>query len=184
MAKQLKTPEQDGEDGKASIVIPHGVLFRKHEQRYRKPMLENDMVEAIVGLPENLFQNNSIPSAVLVLNTNKPADREGEVQFIHAADEDFYDELSNQNQLTEEGLDHIVKNFQDWTTEERVSRTVGIDKIRENDYNLNIALYVDTTEPEEDIDVKSELAKLRDLQAERNKIEAQMTQHMEALNYE
>jgi len=184
IAKQLKRPDQDGEAGKASIVIPHGVLFRKHEQRYRKPMLENDMVEAIVGLPENLFQNNSIPSAVLVLNTDKPTDREGEVQFIHAADEDFYDELSNQNQLTEEGLDHIVGNFRDWTTEERVSRTVRMDEIRENDYNLNIALYVDTTEPEEDIDVEEELAKLRELQAERNDIEAQMTQHMEALNYE
>jgi type I restriction enzyme M protein len=184
MAKQLKTPEQDGEGGKAAIVIPHGVLFRKHEQRYRKPMLENDMVEAIVGLPENLFQNNSIPSALLVLNTDKPADREGEVQFIHAADEDFYDELSNQNQLTEDGLDHIVGNFGDWVTEERVSRTVEMDEIRENDYNLNIALYVDTTEPEEDIDVEEELAKLRELQAERDEIEAQMTQHMEALNYE
>jgi type I restriction enzyme M protein len=147
-------------------------------------MLENDMVEAIVGLPENLFQNNSIPSAILVLNTDKPADREGEVQFIHAADEDFYDELSNQNQLTEEGLDHIVGNFRDWTTEERVSRTVRMDEIRENDYNLNIALYVDTTEPEEDIDVEEELAKLRELQAERDEIEAQTTQHMEALNYE
>jgi type I restriction enzyme M protein len=184
MAKQLKTPEQDGEGGKAAIVIPHGVLFRKHEQRYRKPMLENDMVEAIVGLPENLFQNVGIPSAILVLNTDKPADREGEVQFIHAADEDFYDELSNQNQLTEEGLDHIVGNFRNWATEERVSRTVSMDEIRENDYNLNIALYVDTTEPEEDIDVEKELAKLRELQAERNEIEAQMTQHMEALNYE
>jgi type I restriction enzyme M protein len=184
MAKQLKTPEQDGEGGKAAIVIPHGVLFRKHEQRYRKPMLEKDMVEAIVGLPENLFQNNSIPSAVLVLNTDKPADRKSEVQFIHAADEDFYDELSNQNQLTEEGLDHIVRNFRDWTTEERVSRTVRMDEIRENDYNLNIALYVDTTEPEEDIDVEEELAKLRELQAERDEIESQMTQHMEALDYE
>jgi type I restriction enzyme M protein len=184
IAKQLKTPEQDDEDGKAAIVIPHGVLFRKHEGRYRKPMLENDMVEAIVGLPENLFQNNSIPSAVLVLNTDKPTDREGEVQFIHAADEDFYRDESNQNVLTEDGLDHIIENFRDWTTEERVSRTVGMDEIRENDYNLNIALYVDTTEPEEDIDVEEELANLRELQAERDEIEAQMTQHMEALNYE
>jgi type I restriction enzyme M protein len=86
--------------------------------------------------------------------------------------------------LTDDGLDHIIENFRDWTTEERMSRTVGMDEIRENDYNLNIALYVDTTEPEEDIDVEEELAKLRELQAERNEIEAQMTQHMEALNYE
>jgi len=184
IAKQLKTPEKDDDDGKAAIVIPHGVLFRKHESRYREPMLENDLVEAIVGLPENLFQNNSIPSAILVLNTDKPAEREGEVQFIHAADEDFYEELSNQNELTEDGLDHIIENFRGWKTEERVSRTVSLTEIRENDYNLNIALYVDTTEPEEDIDVEEELAKLRELQAERDEIESQMNQHMEALSYE
>ncbi|MFP8952839.1 N-6 DNA methylase [Natrialbaceae archaeon A-arb3/5] len=184
MAKQLKMPDKDGTGGKAAIVIPHGVLFRKHESRYRKPMLENDMVEAIVGLPENLFQNNSIPSAILVLNTDKPADRADEVQFVHAADEAFYRDESNQNVLTEDGLDHIVENFREWATEERVSRTVSIEEIQENDYNLNIALYVDTTEPEEDIDVKEELAKLRELQAERDKIEATMSEHMEALNYE
>ena len=184
MAKQLKHPEQDGTGGKAAIVIPHGVLFRKHEQRYRKPMLENDMVEAIVGLPENLFQNNSIPSAVLVLNTDKSEERESEVQFIHAADDDFYEELSNQNELTEDGLDHIVENFRGWTTEGRVSRTVSLDEIRENEYNLNVALYVDTTEPEEEIDVEEELAKLRKLKTERDEIESRMNQHMEALNYE
>lgn len=185
MAKQLKRPHLDGTGGKAAIVIPHGVLFRKHEQRYRKPMLEDhDMVEAIVGLPENLFQNNSIPSAILVLNTDKPEEREDEVQFIHAADEDFYRELSNQNELTDEGVAHVVENFCEWTTEERVSRTVSLDEIRENDYNLNIALYVDTTEPEEDIDVAEELETLRELQAERDKIEARMDQHMEVLNYE
>ncbi|SDZ84321.1 type I restriction enzyme M protein [Haloplanus vescus] len=184
MAKQLKRPEEDGSGGKAAIVIPHGVLFRKHESRYREYMLEENMVEAVVGLPENLFQNNSIPSAVLVLNTDKPAEREGEVQFIHAADEAFYEELSNQNELTEDGLNHIIENFRGWTTEERVSRTVSLDEIRENDYNLNIALYVDTTEPEEDIDVTEELAKLRELQAERDEIEATMSEHMEALNYE
>jgi Type I restriction-modification system methyltransferase subunit len=147
-------------------------------------MLDNDMVEAIVGLPENLFQNNSIPSAILVLNTDKSAEREDEVQFIHAADEAFYEELSNQNELTEDGLSHIIENFRGWTTEERVSRTVSLDEIRENDYNLNIALYVDTTEPEENIDVQEELAKLRELQAERDEIESTMSQHMEALNYE
>ncbi|MWV38386.1 class I SAM-dependent DNA methyltransferase [Natrialba sp. INN-245] len=184
IAKQLKTPEKDGVGGKAAIVIPHGVLFRKHEGRYREAMLENDMVEAIVGLPENLFQNNSIPSAILVLNTDKPGEHTGEVQFVHAADEDFYEELSNQNELTEDGIDHVLENFREWTTEERVSRTVELEEIRENDYNLNIALYVDTTEPEEDIDVEEELAKLRELQAERDELEATMTEHMEALNYE
>lgn len=185
MAKQLKDPDRgDERGGKAAIVIPHGVLFRKHEARYRSHMLEEDMVEAIVGLPENLFQNVSIPSAILVLNTDKPTERENEVQFIHAADEDFYRELSNQNELTDEGLDHIVENFRGWTTEERVSRTVSLDEIQENDNNLNIALYVDTTELEEEIHVEEELRRLRDLQVERDEFESQMNQHMEALNYE
>ena len=170
--------------GQAAIVIPHGVLFRKYESRYREPMLEGDLVEAVIGLPENLFQNNSIPSAILVLNRDKPAEREGEVLFVHAADEAFYEELSNQNELTEEGLDHITENFDGWTTEERVSRAVPIEEIRENDYNLNIALYVDTTKPEEPIDVAEELTKLRGLQEERDEIETQLNEHMEALGYE
>jgi type I restriction enzyme M protein len=178
MANQLN------ETGQAAIVIPHGVLFRKHESRYREPMIEQDMVEAVIGLPENLFQNNSIPSAVLVLNDDKPEEREDEVLFVHAADEDFYRDESNQNILTDEGIAHVVKNFRDWETEERVSRAVPREEIRENDYNLNIALYVDTTEPEEDIDVSEELAALRELQAERDEIESRMDEHMEVLGYE
>ena len=178
MAHQLN------DTGQAAIVIPHGVLFRKYEGRYREPMLEQDMVEAVVGLPENLFQNNSIPSAILLLNRDKPEERKDEVLFVHAADEAFYRELSNQNELTEDGLDHITRNFNEWTTEERVSRAVPIEEIRENDYNLNIALYVDTTEPEEDIDVAEELTKLRNLQEERNEIESQLTDYMQALGYE
>jgi type I restriction enzyme M protein len=184
MASQLKTPEKDGTGGKAAIVIPHGVLFRKHESRYREPMIENDMIEAIVGLPENLFQNVSIPSAILVLNTDKPEEREDEVLFVHAADEDFYRDESNQNILTDDGIAHVVENFRDWETEERVSRAVPREEIRENDYNLNIALYVDTTEPEEDIDVSEELAALRELQEERDEIESRMDEHMEVLGYE
>jgi type I restriction enzyme M protein len=178
MAAQLN------ETGQAAIVIPHGVLFRKYEGRYREPMLENDLVEAVVGLPANLFQNNSIPSAILVLNKEKPPEREGEVLFLHAADEAFYEELSNQNQLTDAGLDHIVENVSNWAMEERVSRAVPIEEIRENDYNLNIALYVDTTEPEEPIDVAEELTKLRELQNEREEIESRLGDYMEELGYE
>ncbi|WP_338740764.1 class I SAM-dependent DNA methyltransferase [Haloplanus salilacus] len=185
MAEQLKDPERgDDSGGKAAIVIPNGVLFRKHEAKYREYMLENDMVEAVVALPENLFQNVPIPSAILVLNTDKPAERENEVQFIHADDEAFYQDESSQNILIDEGLDHIVENFNNWTSEERVSRTVSLDEIRENDYNLNVALYVDTTEPEEEINVQEELGKLRELQAERDEIENKMNQHMGVLNYE
>jgi len=167
------------------------VLFRTHEQRYREPMVKRDLVEAIIGLPKDLFQNNSIPTSILVLNEDKPAEREDEVLFLHAAenhavDEPFFRDVlnSNQNELTEAGVERIVGNYHNWTTEEKVSRTVSTEEIQRNDYNLNIALYVDTTEPEDDIKVAEELADLRELQQERAEIEARLDQHMEALNYE
>jgi len=183
------------EKGRMACVIPHGVLFRKYEKKFRKGMLEGEgeefdgnIVEAIIGLPENLFQNNSIPSGVLVINRDKPEEKKDEVLFVHAGDNknghEFYQELSNQNELTEEGIDHIVDNFRDWKAEEQVSRAVPLQEIRENDYNLNIALYIDTTEPEEDIDVSEELQKLHDLEEEYQGIRETMEKHMEALDYE
>lgn len=178
MAEQLK------EDGQAAIVVPHGVLFRKHESLFREYLIKQDLIEAVVGLPENLFQNVSIPSAILVLNAEKPERRKEQIQFIHAADEEFYKELSNQNQLLDDGIDRITEIFKDWETVERRARTVDHDEVHENDENLNIALYVDTTEPEEDINVEEELAELRKLQEERNEIESRLTQYMEKLNYE
>ena len=185
LAKQLN------ESGRAAIVVPNGVLFRKHEQRYRKPMVERDLVEAVIGLPGNLFQNNSIPTSIFILNADKPAERKEEILFLHAADnhavdDPFYQDVANssQNELTEGGIKHIIRNYHDWTTEERVSRTVSHEEIREYDYNLNIALYVDTTEPKEDINVAKELAEFRELQQDRAEIEARFDQYMEALNYE
>lgn len=174
---------QLNETGRAAIVIPHGVLFRKYEKRYRQPMLEQDLVEAVIGLPANLFQNNTIPSAILLLNRNKAEERSGETMFLHADDEAFYEELSNQNKLTEDGISHIVETVEKWETEERVSRAVELDEIRENDFNLNIALYVDTTEPKEEIDVTEELKKLRKLQGERDEVEARLDKYMRELEY-
>ena len=167
--------------GKMACVIPHGVLFRKHESKFREPMLDNDLVEAVIGLPENLFQNNSIPSALLIVNKDKPEKRKDGVLFIHAADEEFYKELSNQNELTEDGIKEIVEKYRSWETEERVSRVVDIEEIRENDYNLNIALYVDTTEPEEDVDVLKQYKHLKQLQRERKNIEKRVHEDIKTL---
>lgn len=180
------------ETGRMGVVVPHGVLFRSRaEKRIRKGILEDDRVEAVIGLTDNLFQNNSIPCAILVLNKEKPEERQGKVQFIHAADQELqksgvkiYRELSNQNQLLEEGIEKIVDTFRSFKDEEKHSRVVDLDEIRENDYNLNIALYVDTTEPGEDIDVGKELQELKELQQERKKIGKRMRKHMEILEYE
>ena len=179
----LHMVEQLKEDGQLAVVVPHGVLFRSNEQKFRQPLLEADLFEAVIGLPGNLFQNNSIPCAIIVMNRDKQSEREGQVLFLHADDKDFYRELSNQNELTDDGVDHIVENFNEWKTEERVSRVVDLDELRENDYNLNIALYVDTTEPEEPIDVAEEYEKLETLQSRREAIEERLDEYVEELGY-
>lgn len=160
IAKQLNRPNLDGTGGKAAIVIPHGVLFRKYEMAYREYMLEHDIVEAVIGLPENLFPHMAIPSAILVLNTDKPPEKEGEIQFIHAADPDFYEELRNQNRLTDDGIDRIVSLVKDNTTRYSISRTARIEEIRENDYNLNITFYVDGVDLREGQALNRGLSKL------------------------
>jgi type I restriction enzyme M protein len=177
MVKQLN------DNGKMAVVTPNGILFRAHESKFREPMIEQDIVEGIIGLPSNLFQNNTIPVAILVVNKNKPKERKDEVLFLNADDESFYKKKSNQNELTQEGIKHIVYNFKLWKTEKKVSRVVKKHEIAVNVYNFNIALYIDTTEPEEEIDVKKELKKLKKLQKERKKIEKIIDKHMEILGF-
>lgn len=169
------------DQGRAAVVVPHGVLFRNRESRYREAMVEDDLVEAIIGLPSNLFQNVTLPSAVLVLNKDKSEEREGEVQFIHAADEEFYVERSNHNDLTPKGRDRIVSTFGSWSTKDGMSSTVPIEEIAAHDYNLNISLYVDTTESEEEIDTPDALRELESRIERREEVESRRREHMEVL---
>lgn len=172
-------------DGRLATLIPHGVLFRNSSQEYRQKIIEEDWLEAIVGLPENLFESTSIPSGILVLNKDKPEEREGEVLFINADQEDkFYNDTgSNRNLLLEEGIEKIENIHQNWKTIERTSRTVPNKEIKENDYNLNIALYVDTTEPQPEIDVGEKLQEYQQLDEEYKQLQDQFNNYMNQLNY-
>jgi type I restriction enzyme M protein len=172
--------------GQLATVIPHGILFRNGDKKYREYMIENDMIEAVIGLPEDLFEATGIPSGILVLNKNKPDEREGQVMFFNADHEDrfFYDTGSSRTKLLDGGISEIKEMFDSWSDEERVCRVVSNDEIRENEYNMNIALYVDTTEPQEDIDVRDTLASVRDIEHEYQQLNQQFTQYMQQLNYE
>ncbi len=174
------------DDGQLATVIPHGVLFRNGDQDYREYMIENDLVEAVIGLPESLFEATGIPSGILVLNNDKPKERKGEVMFFNADHEDrfYYDTGSSRTQLLEDGVDEIKSMFDDWDDEERVCRVVKTDEIEENEYNMNIALYVDTTEPQEDISVEDTLSTIHDLETEYESLNNQLTTYMQQLNYE
>lgn len=176
---------QLNDDGELATVIPHGILFRNGDQKYREHMIQQDMVEAVVGLPEDLFESTGIPSAILVLNKDKPEEREGEVMFFNANHEDrfFYDTGSSRTKLLEDGISELKSMFNSWEDEERVCRVVEADEIEENEYNMNIALYVDTTEPQEDISVEDTLDSIHDLETQYTELNQQLQQYMHQLDY-
>lgn len=168
--------------GMIGVVMPHGVLFRSaSEGKIRKALLEEDFFEAIIGLAPNLFYGAAISAAIIIFNRNKQKERKNKVLFIHAAK--FYEAGKNQNKLRDQDIEEIVKTYDEYKTVERFSRVVSMDEIRENDYNLNISRYVDITEPEPKIDVKEALAKLRELEKQRDEAEKEMNKHLKELGY-
>ena len=139
-------------EGKMGVVVPHGVLFRgSSEKRIRKGILEDDLLEAVIGLPSALFYGTGIPAALLIINKNKSAERKGKVLFINGELE--YQEDKNQNRLREQDIQHILSVYDAFVDEKRYSKIVNMDEIQENDYNLNIRRYADTSPPPEPFDV-------------------------------
>jgi len=170
------------EDGMLGVVLPHGVLFRGGaEGKVRKGMLEDDLIEAVVGLGPNLFYGSGIPACIMVVNRAKPEEREGKVLFMHGAEELV--EGKAQNHLSDDNVERLTGAYHAWQDEERFCRVVGLEEIEKNDFNLNIPRYVDTTEPEEPVDVEEELAVLKDLMAERGRAERKMFGYLEELGY-
>src|SRR5690554_6763329 len=145
--------------GVMGVVMPHGVLFRgASEKAIRQGILSDDLLEAVVGLPAALFYGTGIPACLLIINKNKPAERKGKVLFINSELE--YEEGKNQNKLRQQDIEKIVQtfdgSFSDGTAEiKRYSKVVTLAEIAENDYNLNIRRYADTSPPPEIFDVRA-----------------------------
>ena len=141
-------------EGKMGVVVPHGVLFRgSSEKEIRKGILEDDLLEAAIGLPSALFYGTGIPAALLIINKKKPVERKRKVLFINSELE--YQEGKNQNKLRDEDIQHVMDIYDAYEDERRYSKVVEMDEIRENDYNLNIRRYADTSPPPEQFDVKA-----------------------------
>lgn len=170
-------------DGMLGVVLPHGILFRGGaEGKIRKGLLEDDLVEAVIGLAPNLFYGTGIPACVLLINKAKSAERRGKVLFVNGAEEMV--EGKNQNTLSEENVRRLSEGFHAYKDEDRFSRVVSLEEIEKNDFNLNIARYVQNGEEEEQIDVAVEIQKLKKFQAQRNAVEAEMLSFMEELGFD
>lgn len=170
-------------NGRAGVVVPHGVLFRGgSEGTIRKGLLEDDLVEAVIGLAPNLFYGTGIPGAILILNRAKSEERKGKVLFIDASAE--YQAEKNQNTLRDEDIQHLVDTYQAFQEEDKYASVVTLEEIAENDYNLNISRYVITIEEEESIDLAAEVKKLRELEAKRAEAEKVMNDYLQELGIE
>ncbi|MFA4996480.1 MAG: type I restriction-modification system subunit M [Patescibacteria group bacterium] len=169
-------------NGRAGIVLPHGVLFRGGaEGRIREQILKNDLIEAVIALPSKLFYGTGIPAAILILNKNKPENKKNKVLVIDA-EKDFL-EGKNQNSLRPQDINRIIKAYDGYSDIEKYARVVDMKEIAENDYNLNINQYIDSSEQEEVIDVKVAWEELKKLEKDREVINKKVEEYIRELKY-
>ena len=144
--------------GKVCTVMPHGVLFRSRKEKgIREGMIKDDLLEAVIGLPANLFYNTGIPAAILIFRHkgDKPPERKDKVLFINADRE--YEEVRNQNVLRAEHIEKIVSTYRAFESVDGYAKVVAIDELEDNDWNLNIRRYADNAPPPEPQDVRAHL---------------------------
>ncbi len=172
--------------GMIGVVVPHGVLFRgSAEGRIRKRVIEDNLLDAVIGLPANLFFGTGIPAAILVFNKGREANTN--TLFIDASEE--YASGKNQNELLPAHIDHIVNTYEAFkagklevgVTEEKYSYVATLNELQENDYNLNIPRYVDTFEEEAEVDIKAVQQEIDQLESELVDVRAEMDKYLKEL---
>ncbi|EFU39347.1 type I restriction-modification system, M subunit [Paenibacillus vortex V453] len=168
------------DSGTMAIVLPHGVLFRgAAEGVIRKKLLEDGSIYAVIGMPANLFYGTSIPTTVIILKKNRTT---RDVLFIDASHE--FTKVKNQNNLSEEHIDKIVETYKRRENVERYAHVATFEKIKENDFNLNIPRYVDTFEEEESIDMASIGREIQDIRKEKEKLESSLFDMISSLQHD
>ncbi len=170
------------ENGRAGIVLPHGVLFRGGaEGRIREQLIKNDLIEAIIALPAKLFYGTGIPAAIVIFNKNKPVDHKNKILIVDA--EQDYEEGKNQNRLRKVDIEKIVSAFENYRDIEKYARVIDTKELAENEYNLNVRRYVENADEEENIDVKTVWAQVKEIEKERDIIDKKVDEYLKELKY-
>lgn len=177
--------------GKVGVIVPHGVLFRgSSEGKIRQQLIDENLLEAVVGLPANLFFGTGIPAAILIFN--KAKDNNTNVLFIDASAE--FESGKNQNKMADAHIEKIVAEFKKFKSlpaldteggevlTEKFSYRATLKDIQDNEYNLNIPRYIDTFEEEEQVDIKEVHTEIVDLKKQLAETEAKMEQYLNELN--
>ena len=169
----------DENGGRMAVVLPHGVLFRgASEGKIRKEIIEFNLLDAVIGLPANLFYGTGIPACVLVFKKNRGRN---DVLFIDASGEGNYEKGKNQNLLRDCDISRIVETYKARENVEKYSFKAKKEEIVENDYNLNIPRYVDTFEEEEPVDIDAVKADIAATEKEIAEIQAKMNEFLKEL---
>ncbi len=166
-------------EGRVAVVAPHGVLFRgAAEGRIRQKLIEDNLLDAVIGLPGNLFPTTNIPVAILIFDRSREKggvnEARKDVLFIDASAKGNFQSGKNQNTLLDEHLNKIVETYQTRQEIEKYAHLAGFDEIKENDFNLNIPRYVDTFEEEEQIDIDAVQQEIDTLEAELVQVRGKM----------
>ncbi len=165
--------------GKVGVIVPHGVLFRGGaEGLIRRKLIEENLLEAVVGLPANLFFGTGIPAAMLIFNKGK---RTSDVLFIDASRD--YASGKNQNWLREEDIADIVATYKAFENVEKYAHRATLKEIRENEFNCNIPRYVDTFEEEKEIDIMAVEKEIERLEAELAVTRKEMGKYLRELGH-
>jgi type I restriction enzyme M protein len=167
------------DNGTMAVVLPHGVLFRgAAEGTIRRYLIESkNYLDAVIGLPANIFYGTTIPTCILVFKKCRKED--DNVLFINASGE--FEKGKNQNHLTDEHVEKIVSTYINRKTNDKYSYAATLEEIKENDYNLNIPRYVDTFEEEESVDLKAVSARIETIDKEIAEIDAELVKYFDEL---
>jgi type I restriction enzyme M protein len=167
------------ENGIMAVVMPHGVLFRgAAELVIRKYLIkEKNYLDAVIGLPSNIFFGTSIPTCILIFKKCREADED--ILFVDASKE--FEKQKNQNVLLNSHINKIVDTYQNRTVTEKFSHKATLQEVVDNDYNLNIPRYVDTFEEEEEIDIQAVMAEIKDLEAKRSQLDSEIEVYLKEL---
>ena len=167
------------ENGRMGVVLPHGVLFRgASEGRIREQIINFNFLDAVIGLPQNLFFGTGIPACILIFKKNRSRK---DILFVDASGEGNYEKGKNQNILREQDLQKIVEAYDRYETVNKYSYVATIEEIKENEYNLNIPRYVDTFEEEEEINIADVQTEIEVIEKELVVVQAQMKAYLKEL---
>ena len=180
------------DSGKAAIICSQGILFRSGEEgKIRKSLIksdedevnntESDIIEGVISLPSNLFFGTGIPACILLLNKNKPKERKNKIIFIYATKD--YDDQKKRDILRPQDIQKIVTAFNDFKDIDRYCHIADLKEIKEQEYNLNVPRYIDTSEPDEEVDIQQTIKNLKSFEGQGDKIENKIQSFLKGLGF-